>query len=117
MHTAIKSVSKKLDTQTEDGSVVAYFLKSARKERSGFSSWPKDRGDYLSFTLYKENKDTSEAVLLLAKMLGYSNYLLKANVFVGLDKKRLRSLERRTKELLQFNEYLLFGWKLPRQGI
>ena len=30
--------------------------------------WPADRGDYCHFVLYKENKDTSEAVNQLAKL-------------------------------------------------
>jgi len=34
-------------------------------------SWPRGRGDYCKFVLYKENKDTMEAVGLLAKILKY----------------------------------------------
>jgi len=31
--------------------------------------WPKGRGDYCRFVLYKENKDTMDAVGLIAKNL------------------------------------------------
>jgi tRNA(Glu) U13 pseudouridine synthase TruD len=72
VHNAVKLLSKKIDTQTIDGCVGVYFLGGkTRQERSQRSNWPKDRGDYLSFVLYKENKDTSEAILVLSKMLGY----------------------------------------------
>ena len=31
--------------------------------------WPKGRGDYCKFVLYKENRDTMEAVSVIAKLL------------------------------------------------
>ena len=33
------------------------------------TQWPPDRGNYCKFVLYKENKDTMEAVSLLAHLL------------------------------------------------
>ncbi len=33
------------------------------------SSWPRERGSYCRFLLYKENKDTMEAVAVLARLL------------------------------------------------
>ncbi|KAG6423187.1 hypothetical protein SASPL_113575 [Salvia splendens] len=38
--------------------------------RGSDSSWPENLGKFLRFHLYKENKDTQEALGLLAKMLG-----------------------------------------------
>ena len=34
-------------------------------------AWPKERGDYCHFVLYKENKDTLDAVNFLSKLLRY----------------------------------------------
>lgn len=36
----------------------------------GAESWPTARGKYLQFHLYKENKDTQDALMVLAKMIG-----------------------------------------------
>ncbi len=36
-------------------------------------SWPKNRGSFCHFVLYKENKDTMDAINLLSKFLRLSN--------------------------------------------
>ena len=43
------------------------FYVSAHK----LKNWPKDRGDYCRFVLYKENKDTMDAIALISKQLRY----------------------------------------------
>ncbi|ELR18530.1 RNA binding, putative, partial [Acanthamoeba castellanii str. Neff] len=70
-----------LDTKTQDDSVVVMVVgradrRGARPAGTGGRSdaanqrkrqWPTCWGDYLQFVLYKENKDTTAAVGLLAK--------------------------------------------------
>lgn len=43
---------------------VLFFLEDPRKH-----SWPKSRGSFCHFVLYKENKDTMEAINVLSKFL------------------------------------------------
>ncbi|XP_070611214.1 pseudouridylate synthase 7 homolog isoform X2 [Erythrolamprus reginae] len=74
IHQAIKSLFPGLETKTEnqDGKkfIVAYHAagkKSLANPRK--HSWPKSRGNYCHFVLYKENKDTMDAINLLSKYL------------------------------------------------
>uniref|UniRef100_H2ZX24 Pseudouridylate synthase 7 homolog n=1 Tax=Latimeria chalumnae TaxID=7897 RepID=H2ZX24_LATCH len=74
IHQAVKSLFPGLETKTEerDGKkyIVAYHaagkkaLANPRKH-----SWPKSRGSYCHFVLYKENKDTMDAINVLSKFL------------------------------------------------
>lgn len=51
----------------------------------GQSGWPKERPKHVRFTLYKENKDSHEAMGLIGKMLGV---LPKAFGYAGTKDKR-----------------------------
>ncbi|XP_068786189.1 pseudouridylate synthase 7 homolog isoform X6 [Struthio camelus] len=74
IHQAIKSLFPGLETKTEDRDgkkyIIAYHaagkkaLANPRKH-----SWPKSRGSYCHFVLYKENKDTMDAINVLSKFL------------------------------------------------
>ena len=37
----------------------------------GRGDWPRQFGDYVKFVLYKENRDSSKAISILASMLRY----------------------------------------------
>uniref|UniRef100_A0A8C5SCQ6 Pseudouridylate synthase 7 homolog n=1 Tax=Laticauda laticaudata TaxID=8630 RepID=A0A8C5SCQ6_LATLA len=74
IHQAVKSLFPGLETKTEnqDGKkcIVAYHAagkKSLANPRK--HSWPKSRGNYCHFVLYKENKDTMDAINMLSKYL------------------------------------------------
>lgn len=43
---------------------VSLFMEAPRKH-----SWPKNRGSFCHFVLYKENKDTMDAINVLSKFL------------------------------------------------
>uniref|UniRef100_A0A6Q2Z6T3 TRUD domain-containing protein n=1 Tax=Esox lucius TaxID=8010 RepID=A0A6Q2Z6T3_ESOLU len=74
VHKAIKTLFPGLETKTEEREgkkfIVAYHaagkkaLAAPRKH-----SWPKSRGAFCHFVLYKENKDTMEAINVLSKFL------------------------------------------------
>ncbi|XP_073688208.1 pseudouridylate synthase 7 homolog isoform X2 [Garra rufa] len=74
LHKAVKTLYPGLETKTEDREgkkfIVAYHaagkkaLAAPRKH-----SWPKNRGSFCHFVLYKENKDTMDAINLLSKFL------------------------------------------------
>uniref|UniRef100_A0A8C8VI43 Pseudouridine synthase 7 n=1 Tax=Pelusios castaneus TaxID=367368 RepID=A0A8C8VI43_9SAUR len=74
IHQAVKSLFPGLETKTEDRDgkkyIIAYHaagkkaLANPRKH-----SWPKSRGSYCHFVLYKENKDTMDAINVLSKFL------------------------------------------------
>ncbi|KAG8142658.1 putative Pseudouridylate synthase 7 protein [Naja naja] len=83
IHQAVKSLFPGLETKTEnqDGKkcIVAYHAagkKSLANPRK--HSWPKSRGNYCHFVLYKENKDTMDAinVLITAQRLAHLNKCL-----------------------------------------
>ncbi|XP_006882679.1 PREDICTED: pseudouridylate synthase 7 homolog [Elephantulus edwardii] len=92
IHQAIKSLFPGLETKTEDREgkkyIVAYHaagkkaLANPRKH-----SWPKSRGNYCHFVLYKENKDTMDAINVLSKYLR-----VKPNIFSYMGTKDKRAI-------------------------
>ncbi|XP_043821074.1 pseudouridylate synthase 7 homolog isoform X2 [Dromiciops gliroides] len=92
IHQAVKSLFPGLETKTEgrDGKkyIIAYHaagkkaLANPRKH-----SWPKSRGSYCHFVLYKENKDTMDAINVLSKFLR-----VKPNIFSYMGTKDKRAI-------------------------
>ncbi|XP_053572532.1 pseudouridylate synthase 7 homolog [Bombina bombina] len=92
IHLAVKGLFPGLETKTEmrEGKnfIIAYHvagkkaLANARKH-----SWPKSRGSFCHFVLYKENKDTMEAINVLSKFLR-----LKPNKFSYMGTKDKRAI-------------------------
>ncbi|XP_047949456.1 multisubstrate pseudouridine synthase 7-like [Salvia hispanica] len=78
--------------------------------RGSDSSWPENLGKFLRFHLYKENKDTQEALGLLAKMLGTKP---RSFGFAGTKDKRAVTTQRvtvfkqRASKLAALNEKLI----------
>ncbi|KAM9312448.1 pseudouridylate synthase 7 homolog [Gastrophryne carolinensis] len=92
IHQAVKSLFPGLETKTEDRDgkkyIVAYHaagkkaLANPRKH-----SWPKSRGSFCHFVLYKENKDTMDAINVLSKFLR-----VKPNIFSYMGTKDKRAI-------------------------
>ncbi|KAF7649313.1 hypothetical protein LDENG_00143520, partial [Lucifuga dentata] len=92
VHKAIKTQFPGLETKTEEKEgrkfIVAYHaagkkaLAAPRKH-----SWPKNRGSFCHFVLYKENKDTMDAVNVLSKFLR-----LRPNMFSYMGTKDKRAI-------------------------
>ncbi|XP_067915387.1 pseudouridylate synthase 7 homolog isoform X1 [Heterodontus francisci] len=92
IHQAVKSLFPGLETKTEEREgkrfIVAYHvagktaLANPRKH-----SWPKTRGSYCHFVLYKENKDTMDAINVLSKFLR-----VKPNIFSYMGTKDKRAI-------------------------
>ncbi|XP_075414643.1 pseudouridylate synthase 7 homolog isoform X2 [Tenrec ecaudatus] len=92
IHQAVKSLFPGLETKTEEREgkkyIVAYHaagkkaLANPRKH-----SWPKSRGNYCHFVLYKENKDTMDAINVLSKYLR-----VKPNIFSYMGTKDKRAI-------------------------
>ncbi|XP_048864939.1 pseudouridylate synthase 7 homolog isoform X2 [Brienomyrus brachyistius] len=92
LHKAVKTLFPGLETKTEerDGRkfIVAYHaagktaLAAPRKH-----SWPKSRGSFCHCVLYKENKDTMDAINVLSKFLR-----VRPNVFSYMGTKDKRAI-------------------------
>ncbi len=56
---------------SEDQQTTAHPLLAATSSSASFrrEPWPQDRPDYLSFLLYKENKDTAEAIQQISRAM------------------------------------------------
>ncbi|XP_042704537.1 pseudouridylate synthase 7 homolog isoform X3 [Chrysemys picta bellii] len=98
IHHAVKSLFPGLETKTEDRDgkkyIVAYHAagkKALAKVRTATDprkhSWPKSRGSYCHFVLYKENKDTMDAINVLSKFLR-----VKPNIFSYMGTKDKRAI-------------------------
>uniref|UniRef100_A0A665TYV7 TRUD domain-containing protein n=1 Tax=Echeneis naucrates TaxID=173247 RepID=A0A665TYV7_ECHNA len=92
VHKAIKTQFPGLETKTEEkeGSkfIVAYHAagkKALAAPRKHF--WPKNRGSFCHFVLYKENKDTMDAINVLSKFLR-----LRPNMFSYMGTKDKRAI-------------------------
>ncbi|GAB4855407.1 hypothetical protein Ancab_024030 [Ancistrocladus abbreviatus] len=76
----------------------------------GSDDWPEHRGKFLRFNLYKENKDTQEALRLIGKMLGVQP---RSFGFAGTKDKRSVSTQmvtifkQRASRLASLNERLI----------
>ncbi|KAK1169294.1 hypothetical protein AOXY_G10284 [Acipenser oxyrinchus oxyrinchus] len=96
LHQAVKSLFPGLETKTEEREgrrfIVAYHaagkkaLAAPRKH-----SWPKSRGNFCHCTLYKENKDTMEAINVLSKFLRIKPNLIS---YMGTKDKRAITVQR-----------------------
>ncbi|XP_068459094.1 pseudouridylate synthase 7 homolog [Clinocottus analis] len=92
VHKTIKTLYPGLETKTEEKEgrkfIVAYHvagkkaLAAPRKH-----SWPKRRGSFCHFVLYKENKDTMDAINVLSKFLR-----LRPNMFSYMGTKDKRAI-------------------------
>ncbi|KAH0616487.1 hypothetical protein JD844_027621 [Phrynosoma platyrhinos] len=110
IHQAVKSLFPGLETKTEgcDGKkyIVAYHaagkkaLATPRKH-----SWPKSRGSYCHFVLYKENKDTMDAINVLSKFLR-----VKPNIFSYMGTKDKRAIT--VQEIAVLRKCVLFSFFL-----
>ncbi|XP_054029815.1 pseudouridylate synthase 7 homolog isoform X1 [Dryobates pubescens] len=98
IHQAVKSLFPGLETKTEDRDgkryIIAYHAagkKALAKVRTATDprkhSWPKSRGSYCHFILYKENKDTMDAINVLSKFLR-----VKPNIFSYMGTKDKRAI-------------------------
>ncbi|KAK9159535.1 hypothetical protein Syun_005876 [Stephania yunnanensis] len=109
------STSKCIRVRLNSGGSGKGTSRRKRKERGdapydsrGFDDWPEQVGRFLKFHLYKENKDTQEALGLIGKMLGIQVTVFKQQA------KRLAALNERligikVGDFCYVNEGLLLG--------
>uniref|UniRef100_A0AAJ7TWR6 Pseudouridylate synthase 7 homolog n=1 Tax=Petromyzon marinus TaxID=7757 RepID=A0AAJ7TWR6_PETMA len=73
LHRAVRARFPRLETRTEQRDarrvIVAYRTASLTGRDSRVNSWPKARGSFCRFVLYKENRDTMDAVSSLASLV------------------------------------------------
>ncbi|XP_038667541.1 pseudouridylate synthase 7 homolog isoform X3 [Scyliorhinus canicula] len=97
IHQAVKGLFPGLETKTEEREgkkvIVAYHvagktaLAKVKAADPRKHSWPKSRGSYCHFVLYKENKDTMDAINVLSKYLR-----VKPNIFSYMGTKDKRAI-------------------------
>ncbi|ELT96146.1 hypothetical protein CAPTEDRAFT_160486 [Capitella teleta] len=98
VHKAIRSLFSNLDSLTEEDEsgarvikVIVANHKKCKDKRFLRNNWPSTRPVYCHFVLYKENKDTMEAVNVLAKLskLRAGNFL-----YAGVKDKRAKTSQK-----------------------
>ncbi|KAM8770882.1 pseudouridylate synthase 7 homolog isoform 2-T2 [Rhynchonycteris naso] len=92
IHQAIKSLFPGLETKTENREGKKYIVAYHAAGRKALANprkhyWPKSRGSYCHFVLYKENKDTMDAINVLSKYLR-----VKPNIFSYMGTKDKRAI-------------------------
>lgn len=92
IHQAVKGLFPGLETKTEDRDGKKYIIAYHAAGKKALSnprkhSWPKSRGSFCHFVLYKENKDTMEAINVLSKFLR-----VKPNIFSYMGTKDKRAI-------------------------
>ncbi|XP_066210439.1 pseudouridylate synthase 7 homolog isoform X1 [Saccopteryx leptura] len=92
IHQAIKSLFPGLETKTEDREGKKYIVAYHAAGKKALANprkhcWPKSRGSYCHFVLYKENKDTMDAINVLSKYLR-----VKPNIFSYMGTKDKRAI-------------------------
>ncbi|BFZ08977.1 hypothetical protein BsWGS_12016 [Bradybaena similaris] len=93
IHLAVKNTYEQLETKTTDvdgQKVIQVIWKSGKSRGNNRDDWPQAQKDfnYVKFVLYKENKDTMDAIGLIA-----NNLKLKENLFqyAGIKDKRAKT--------------------------
>eukprot|EP00698_Gefionella_okellyi_P015679 TRINITY_DN4441_c0_g1_i1.p1 TRINITY_DN4441_c0_g1~~TRINITY_DN4441_c0_g1_i1.p1 ORF type:complete len:633 (-),score=118.94 TRINITY_DN4441_c0_g1_i1:3-1901(-) len=72
VHQCIKKLFPSLSSDTTNGCVRVFACKGASRKfdaRSRMTSWPADMPQFLQFVLYKENRDSFEALGALSRMM------------------------------------------------
>ncbi|KAM4037551.1 pseudouridylate synthase 7 homolog isoform 2-T2 [Anomaloglossus baeobatrachus] len=92
IHQAVKGLFPGLETKTEDRDGKKYIIAYHAAGKKALSnprkhSWPKSRGSFCHFVLYKENKDTMDAINVLSKFLR-----VKPNIFSYMGTKDKRAI-------------------------
>ncbi|XP_077120871.1 pseudouridylate synthase 7 homolog isoform X3 [Ranitomeya variabilis] len=92
IHQAIKGLFPGLETKTEDRDGKKYIIAYHAAGKKALSnprkhSWPKSRGSFCHFVLYKENKDTMDAINVLSRFLR-----VKPNIFSYMGTKDKRAI-------------------------
>ncbi|XP_040199452.1 pseudouridylate synthase 7 homolog isoform X2 [Rana temporaria] len=114
IHQAVKGLFPGLETKTEDRDgkkyIIAYHAagkKALAKVKTTSDprkhSWPKSRGSFCHFVLYKENKDTMEAINVLSKFLR-----VKPNIFSYMGTKDKRAITVQAIAVLKITAQRLF---------
>lgn len=52
--------------------IVSFFTLGSK-----WPTWRRDRGDYVKFVLYKENRDTMQSIVSLSQILRYTHQLFR----------------------------------------
>ncbi|XP_014670043.1 PREDICTED: pseudouridylate synthase 7 homolog [Priapulus caudatus] len=75
VHNVISQLYMSFDSETieKDGKKVIVVSKSKGNRRSAHSDWPSTKGQYCHFLLYKENRDTADAINTIARLLRQKN--------------------------------------------
>ena len=105
IHKAVKDNFESLETITVDEEsnkyiVVKRFDNSSVKRKA--FQWPKEKGEYIHFVLYKENKETQRAVQELALKMGISGKNLS---IAG------------TKDKRAITTQMVSAWKVPPKKV
>ncbi|XP_069048726.1 pseudouridylate synthase 7 homolog [Lepisosteus oculatus] len=92
LHQAVKSLFPGLETKTEEREGVKYIVAYHAAGKRALAaprkhSWPKSRGSFCHCVLYKENKDTMDAINVLSKFLR-----VKPNIFSYMGTKDKRAI-------------------------
>lgn len=110
IHKAISTGFNGLDSTTVTKDDKKYIqVKIQHNKAHDHKSWPKSRGDYCRFVLYKENKDTMDAVGLVAKQMRLKSSLFQ---YAGTKDKRAKTSQEVTayrisaEKLLEVNKKL-----------
>eukprot|EP00026_Physarum_polycephalum_P003191 Phypoly_transcript_03201.p1 GENE.Phypoly_transcript_03201~~Phypoly_transcript_03201.p1 ORF type:complete len:782 (+),score=166.52 Phypoly_transcript_03201:136-2481(+) len=93
LHKLVKERFKDTLTETVDGAVVVMPASQPRTRRDDNSAWPADKPKYVQFYLYKENRDTMSALVVLAQLLKTTT---KAFSFAGTKDRRGITVQRAT---------------------
>ena len=113
IHLAVKKSFPQLETKTvdENGTKFIQVLWKKGNSRGSQEDWPKSKKDcrYVKFVLYKENKDTIDAIGLMAKNLKVRDNLFQ---YAGTKDKRAKTTQEITahnihpKKLFTLNKVL-----------
>uniref|UniRef100_A0A914V4K6 TRUD domain-containing protein n=1 Tax=Plectus sambesii TaxID=2011161 RepID=A0A914V4K6_9BILA len=99
-------------TKTTDGKQVISVVRAQGNNQRKRKIWPSDRPDFCHFTLYKENKDTQEALALVAKFSG-----LKQSCFRTAGTKDRRALTSQRVCVYRVEDKRLAGLNSRLRGI
>ncbi|KAI9726334.1 MAG: hypothetical protein M1828_001608 [Chrysothrix sp. TS-e1954] len=128
LHKSVRTIFKsKLETETLDNNVIVFTAAQAGRNtfgnarprpsgsdqrgprKRGAPAWQDFGGEYIHFTLYKENKDTMEAIYFLASQMKVA---VKRFQFAGTKDRRAVTVQRASAYRVHAKELFVVGQRL-----
>ncbi|CAF2479447.1 unnamed protein product [Rotaria sp. Silwood2] len=110
IHHFVRSIDINLKSELINGSIQVTYQPIANQTRRSTEQWPDKIKPYLKFVLYKENRDTMDAIQSIAALLNMNTSLFQ---YAGIKDKRGKTCQEVTIHKVLPNKFKNINQRLP----